>query len=284
MPRKARQPPLGTMVASSRRAPLFTPADLAEAAEVAGLTLSGDAAAVSADLEEAFAAFVMDARMEEASPPSEQARWAGDVAKAASALALLLGPFDPGDDPEPGEGGGLWPLARNLPERDNDLRLCQAAMIAAARDAIRPAAGWRPVSDYDALRIALAAVPVIRRAAELTAEYWTRQKGGDAMRPFAERALMRRLCEAHHAAFGRKPTFTMPRDVERAQPTGASLDWFRATLQAFLARAQVALDPSPRDGPWSERCAYLARPQHAHALAHAIRAAQEKPRAAARRE
>lgn len=284
MPRKARQPPLGTMVASCRRAPLFTPADLAEAAEVAGLTLSGDAAAVSAELEEAFAAFVTDARMEEASPPNEQARWASDVAKAANALALLLGPFDPGDDPEPGEGGGLWPLARNLPDRDNDLQLTQAAMIAAARDAIRPESGWRPVGDFDALRIALAAVPIIRRAAELTAEYWTRQKGSDAMRLFAERALMRRLCEAHRAAFGRKPTFTMPRGVERAQPTGPSLEWFRATLKVFLARTQVALNPSPRDGPWSARCAYLARPEHAHALAHAIRAAQEKPLAAAHSE
>jgi hypothetical protein len=264
------------MVSIGLRGLLFTESDLRETAGAAGLSLSGEVAAIARDLGEAFRRFISDARMEQADPASEHLRWANAVAAAAGELARLLGEFDPGDEPDP-EVGGLFQLVRSLPATDDILNLRKLALGFCARSGLEVQSGRVALGDYDAVRIAIAAVPVIERAAHLTGAHWARKKGESRMSPYAEPALFGRMCAAFSEAFGREPSFTMPRDEERPKPHGPALVWFRLALLAFLTRAAEAImEPSSRDDWWRQRCRWLAGEEQAHALAHAIRGGRDR--------
>ncbi|MCX8133645.1 MAG: hypothetical protein N3D18_06735 [Roseococcus sp.] len=256
------------------RGPLFCAEDVTETAARTGLRLRADPGAIARMLDGAFREFALHARMGQAARASEHETWAREVARAASALARLLGLGDPGDVPDLAGGGGVWLLARELPEHDAELMLRVGALVAVARAGGGGEA--RPPSDAEALATAAAGVPVIERAAALAADRWRARRVARSARQAdsAERLLIARLCAAYRAAFGRAARLVVPRDVPQARPGGPAIEWLQAVLGLFLARAEKALRPSARDRAWRARLRVLASDGGRHALAHRVRAAR----------
>ncbi|MBD0275416.1 MAG: hypothetical protein ICV73_26240 [Acetobacteraceae bacterium] len=171
--------------------------------------MKADPGAIARQLQEVLAAFIGHARLEAEDPAGKHAAWAREVEKAADALAELLGRFEPGRGPEPGDGSGRWNLIRNLPlPKDRELALRRAAIQRIARDALRPGTS-EAVSDWESMGLAMAGVPYIARAAALTAGHWESKKGGGgARRSSAEDFLMDGLSAIYREAFGRAPGIT----------------------------------------------------------------------------